>query len=172
MTARAGDTLCVEGSSAPTISCATVNGADTENSGATTAGSIVLAMQQSFWTDLLDAGAAAQQSCAPLCICCRQTSDGVTNVPINKMATAARWKTPCNMVLAYYGTHDEGQRITRLLNSGLHPLFSRRPCYFLDNDFRVLLAAGNDDALQSLRGYRLTHALQLGAHHLEFVHWR
>jgi hypothetical protein len=48
MTARAVNTLAEEGLSAPMNSSATVDAAGAERSGATTAGMVVLAVQQSF----------------------------------------------------------------------------------------------------------------------------
>ena len=71
-------------------SCATVNGAGLEQSGATTAGSVDLAAQQLFWIDALDSEAEAQQSCPAFGACRRQIPDGAIKVPINKMAIAAR----------------------------------------------------------------------------------
>ena len=84
----------------------TVNGAEQGRFGATTtAGSGALAVQQFVRTDWWALDACEQQLCAALCIGCRQIPDGVSNAPINKMATAARWKTPLNMVSGYHESY-------------------------------------------------------------------
>jgi len=66
----------------------------------TTAGSGALAAQQFVRTDWLDLDACEQQLCAAFCAGCRQVPNGASNEPIKTMATAARWKTPLNMVPA------------------------------------------------------------------------
>jgi hypothetical protein len=103
MTAKAGSSFEKERSCEGINTCAPDKGAETERAGATTAGSVGLTLQQSLWTVALDSTIEAQQSCPVLCACCRQISAGAAKVPIKTMATAARWKTPCNMVTAYYG---------------------------------------------------------------------
>ncbi len=103
MIAEAGSSRGEESSLEDTNSCAPDKVAEPERAGATTtAGNVCLTAQQSLWTVVLDSDMEAQQSCPPFCICCRQIPAGAINVPINKMATAARWKTPCNMVTAYH----------------------------------------------------------------------
>jgi hypothetical protein len=66
------------------------------------AGSVGRAAQQLLHCMLAPLSAIpAQQSCAALCAGCRHVSAGAAKAPINTMATAARWKTPCNMLSAY-----------------------------------------------------------------------
>jgi len=103
MIAEAGSTRGEESCLGDTNSCVPDKAAETERAGATTAGNVGLRVQQSPWTVAPDSAMEAQQSCPPFCICCRQISAGAARAAINKMATAARWKTPCNMVSAYYG---------------------------------------------------------------------
>jgi len=87
-----------------TNTCAPETTAEPDRAGeTTTAGRVGLTVQQLFSTVALDMSIAAQQSFPVWCTCCRQIPAGAANAPINTMATAARWKTPCNMVSAYYG---------------------------------------------------------------------
>jgi hypothetical protein len=80
-----------------------VNGAEPGRFGATTtACSGALAVQQFVRTDWWDLDVRAQQLCVALCVGCRQIPEGASNAPINKMATAARWKTPRNIDTAYH----------------------------------------------------------------------
>jgi hypothetical protein len=81
----------------------TVIGAEPGRFGATTmAGNGALAVQQFVRTDWWDLEACKQQLCAALCAGCRHIPDGASNEPINRMATAARWKTPRNMDTGYH----------------------------------------------------------------------
>ena len=103
MTDNTENSLDEEGSSSETNARTTVIGAEPGRFGATTtAGSGALAVQQFVRTDWWDLDARAQQLCVALCIGCRQIPEGASNAPINKMATAARWKTPCNIDSAYH----------------------------------------------------------------------
>lgn len=68
----------------------------------TTAGKGVRAVQQFVCAVLSGAVAGAQQLCGDLWVRCRQVPSGASIVPINRMATAARRKTPLNMVPAYH----------------------------------------------------------------------
>ena len=68
----------------------------------TTADMGVRTVQQFACAVLSGAVAGAQQLCADLWVRCRQVPSGASIVPINRMATAARWKTPCNMESAYH----------------------------------------------------------------------
>lgn len=89
-----------------TNSRATVIGAGAERAVArTTAGRGARAVQQFACAALSGAVAGVQQLCADLCVCCRQVPSGASIVPINRMATAARWRTPVNMVSAYHRIH-------------------------------------------------------------------
>jgi len=102
MTAEAGSSSGEELSFAETNSCAPDKGAEPKRAGATTmAGSVGLTVQQLPSTLGQDSDIAAQQSCAALWAGCRQIPAGAAKAPINTMATAARWKTPPNMVSAY-----------------------------------------------------------------------
>ena len=67
-----------------------------------TAGGAGLNVQQFVLTAACCWDMEAQQLCSALAVCCVQIPIGATSVPINTMATAARWKIPCNMVPAYY----------------------------------------------------------------------
>jgi hypothetical protein len=101
MTAEAVSSAGVGRSIEETNPCAPDTVTEMERAGATTtAGSVGLTAQQPLWTVALDSDMEAQQSCPVLCACCRQISAGAARAPINRMATAARWKTPCNMVSA------------------------------------------------------------------------
>jgi len=101
MTVETVSSLGEESSLEETTCCPADKTGEPERAGATTtAGSVGLTVQQSLWTVALDSDIEAQQSCPVLCACCRQISAGEAKAPINKMATAARWKTPCNMVSA------------------------------------------------------------------------
>jgi hypothetical protein len=103
MTDNTESSLDEADSSSETNTCTTINGAEPGRFGAaTTAGSGALAVQQFVRTDWWDMDACKQQLCAALCIGCRQIPDGVSKAPINRMATAARWKTPLNMVSGYH----------------------------------------------------------------------
>jgi len=104
MTARAGCTLAEEGLTAATNLCTIANGVEPAKFGVQMAGTVLVAVQQSLWIEALDSDAPAQQSCAALWDRCWQIPDGATRVPISKMATAARWRKPCNMNLAYQCT--------------------------------------------------------------------
>jgi hypothetical protein len=87
-------------------SCTTVIGAGPGRFGATTtAGSGTLAMQQFVRRDCCDLDVCKQQLCAVLCAGCRQIPNGVSKEPIRTMATAARRKTPLNMVSVYHGSY-------------------------------------------------------------------
>ena len=102
MTAETVSSLGDESSLEETNSCAPDTVTELVTAGATTtAGSVGLTAQQLLWMIALHLDMEEQQACPVLCACCRQISAGATRVPINKMATAARWKTPCNMVSAY-----------------------------------------------------------------------
>jgi hypothetical protein len=68
----------------------------------TTTGMGVRTVQQFACAVLSGAVAGAQQLCADLWVRCRQVPSGASIVPINRMATAARWNTPLNMVSAYH----------------------------------------------------------------------
>ena len=93
-----------ESSFEETNSCASDKGVKPERAGATiTAGCVGLTAQQLLWTIALHLDMETQQACPAFCACCKQISAGATRVPMSKMDTAARWKTPCNMVSAYYG---------------------------------------------------------------------
>lgn len=86
-------------------SCATAALSEPGSVGALTmAGRVARAMQQSVLIEWSEVG-AGQQLWSPLpmasCVCCWQIPDGATRVPINRMATAARWNKPCNMASAY-----------------------------------------------------------------------
>jgi hypothetical protein len=86
-------------------SCATVIGAEPGRSVAKTrAGSGALAVQQFVPMDWWDLEARKQQLWAALCAGCRQIPDGASKVPIKTMVTAARWKTPLNMVSSYHNS--------------------------------------------------------------------
>jgi hypothetical protein len=103
MTDNTGNSLDEADSSSEMNALITVNGAEPGRFGATTtAGSGALAKQQFVRTDWLDLDVREQQLCAVLCAGCRQIQEGVSNVPINRMATAARWKTPRNMDTGYH----------------------------------------------------------------------
>jgi len=103
MTANIGNSLGEADSSSETTARTTVNGAEPGRFGATTtAGSGALAVQQFVRTESWDPDVCEQQLCAVLCAGCRQIPDGASNEPINRMATAARWKTPCNIESAYH----------------------------------------------------------------------
>jgi len=103
MTDDTGNSLDEADSSIEMNARTTVNGAESGRFGATTtAGSGALAVQQFFRTDWWDLDACAQQLCVALCIGCRQIPEGASNAPINKMATAARWKTPRNIDTSYH----------------------------------------------------------------------
>jgi hypothetical protein len=103
ITANIENSFRDENSSKEMNSCAKVIGAETGRLGATTtAGSDALATQQFDWAVLRDSDACEQQLCAPMCVRCMQVPNGASNAPINTMATAARWKTPLNMVSAYH----------------------------------------------------------------------
>ena len=104
MTAEAKGSACEKDSLEKAICCAPAKVTEPERAGATTiAGRVGLTTQQLLWTVVLDLDIEAQHSCPVLWACCRQISAGAAKVPINTMATAARWKTPCNMVSVYYG---------------------------------------------------------------------
>ena len=106
ITANRGNSLPEENSSREMNSWATVIGAEQGSLGVTTtAGSWALAVQQFVRTEWLDLYACEQQPCAAFCTGCRQVPNGASNVPIKTMATAARWKTPLNMVSVYHGSH-------------------------------------------------------------------
>jgi hypothetical protein len=82
---------------------ATVIGAEPGRLGATaTAGSGALAVQQFAPTDWWVWEACEQQLCAAFCAGCRQIPNGASNEPINRMAKAARWKTPFRMTGVYH----------------------------------------------------------------------
>ena len=101
ITANLGNSLREENSSREMNSCATVIGAEPGRLVATTtAGSGAVAVQQFVRTDWLDLDACEQQLCAAFCAGCRQVPNGASNEPIKTMATAARWKTPLNMLPA------------------------------------------------------------------------
>src|SRR5271157_5761338 len=98
MTDNTENSLDEADSSSETNTRTTVNGAEPGRFGATTtAGSGALAEQQFVRTDWWDLHAREQQLCVALCIGCRQIPEGASNAPINRMATAARWKTPRNI---------------------------------------------------------------------------
>ena len=103
MNAEAGNSLGEESSFEETNTCVPDKVAEPERAGITTmAGSAGLTVQQSLWMVALGSDIEAQQSCPSLCARCRQIAAGAAKIPINRVATAARWKTPCNMVSAYY----------------------------------------------------------------------
>jgi hypothetical protein len=82
---------------------ATVIGAEPGRLGATaTAGSGALAVQQFVWTNWLDLDACEQQLCAAFRAGWRQFPNGASNEPIKTIATAARWKTPLNIISEYH----------------------------------------------------------------------
>jgi hypothetical protein len=86
-------------------SCATVAGAGPKNIGVTTtAGSGAVAEQQFVPADVKDSDAREQQLCAFLCVGCRQIPDGASKEPINRMDTAARWKSLFNMLRGYHNS--------------------------------------------------------------------
>ena len=102
MTAEAGSLSGKEPWFEETNGGASARGAGLEKAGAKTkAGRVGLTVQQlpSTLGQALDI--AAQQLCAVLFASGRQVSAGAAKAAINMMATAARWKTPCNMVSAY-----------------------------------------------------------------------
>lgn len=79
-------------------------GAGTGRVGTTTAaGRGVRALQQFACAVLSGAVAGVQQLCADFWVRCRQVPSGASIIPINRVATAARWKTPLNMLSAYHG---------------------------------------------------------------------
>jgi hypothetical protein len=103
MTDNTGNSLGEADSSSEMNARTTINGAEPGRFGATTtAGSGALAVQQFVRADWWDLDVCEQQLCAALRIGCRQIPDGASNEPINRMATAARWKTPCNIESAYH----------------------------------------------------------------------
>jgi hypothetical protein len=103
MTDNTKNSLDEENSSSEMNARTTVNGVEPGRFGATTtAGSGALAVQQFVRTDWWDLEACEQQLCAALCIGCKQIPEGASNAPINRMATAARWKTPRNIDSAYH----------------------------------------------------------------------
>jgi hypothetical protein len=103
MTDNTGNSLDEADSSSEMNARTTVNGAEPGRFGAmTTAGSGALAVQQFVRTDWWDLDVREQQQSVALCIGCRQIPDGASNEPINRMATAARWKTPRNMDTGYH----------------------------------------------------------------------
>jgi hypothetical protein len=69
----------------------------------TTACSGVRTVQQLVWAALSGADAGGQQLCAHAGFQLKQLPRGAISATINRMATAPRWKTPCNMVSAYHG---------------------------------------------------------------------
>jgi hypothetical protein len=92
ITDNTGNSLNETGSFSETNARATVIGATPESLGVTTtAGNGALAVQQFVRTDWLDLDGCEQQLCAALCVGCRQIPIGASIVPINTMATAARW---------------------------------------------------------------------------------
>lgn len=102
MTAETVSSLGEENSVAETNSCAPKTVNELVTAGATTmAGKVGRAAQQLLWMIAPHLDMEEQQACPVLCAFCRQISAGATRVPINKMATAARWNMPCNMVSAY-----------------------------------------------------------------------
>jgi hypothetical protein len=101
--AETENALGAEFSLEATISRATAHGGEAGRVGATTtAGRGARAAQQFAFAVFSGAVAGAQQLCAVLWVRCRQVPSGASIVPINRMATAARWKTPFNMVPAYH----------------------------------------------------------------------
>jgi len=103
MIAATETSLCEGRSSGETNSWAMATGAEPGRFGATTiAGSGVLVVQQFVLAELLDSDLCEQHLCPALCVRCRQVPNGASKVPINRMATAARWKTPVNMNLEYH----------------------------------------------------------------------
>jgi hypothetical protein len=97
--ANGGKSPGKEASFAETRAEATVTAAETGGFGATTtAGRGARAVQQSLCNVLWPLEAAAQQLCAIFCAGCRQIPSGASIAPINRVATAARWKTPLNML--------------------------------------------------------------------------
>jgi hypothetical protein len=103
MTAETVSSRGEENSFDETNSCAADKVGEPERAGATTtAGRVGRTAQQSPWAIELHLDMRAQHTCPALCVCCMQISAGAARVPINRMATAARWKTPCNMLSAYY----------------------------------------------------------------------
>jgi len=79
-------------------------GAESAKVGATrTAGEGSRTMQQSGFADLLVCETWEQQLCAVVCVGCRQIPNGARSAPINRMATAARWKNPLRMWAVYHG---------------------------------------------------------------------
>jgi predicted transcriptional regulator len=82
----------------------TIGAEPSEDCATMATGDSLRAVQQLGRVILPGCEACEQQQCVVRCVHCRQIPNGASNVPINTMATVARWKNPLRMRAVYHGS--------------------------------------------------------------------